>query len=464
MLQNLIDRFLEKNRNRKLNVHCLGDSMIDEYANVSVNRISPEAPMSIFLANSDEYIQKPGGAANTVYQLSNFNTNSILVSFSDDLSVKVWTEHGIPLYCLGLEAKLPIKRRFLDKGIQVARHDIEVVNCGIKEELLESVPKLVKNSIDVYGNPDIVICSDYNKGFFYNTEKLFSNYTNSIIIVDPKKGPLKKWQGCHVFKPNVVEAYELSGETNWKIQSKYFQKELSCKSVVITDGGSKVCGISDNEHFCYIPDKKVNVESTIGAGDAFCAIFALAIGHGFTANESAEIAWNAGAIYVQNKMNRPIVPAELSLNKIVHPLDLAKRDFKLTFTNGCFDAGLTKGHVELLKFAKSQGNKVVVALNSDSSVKSLNKGGNRPVLNLDERMTILGALECVDFVVSFDESTPLRLIEQISPEIIVKGGDYKKEEVVGYGLAEVKICPYISCVSTTDKIKNVIFGGSAKIE
>lgn len=117
--------------------------------------------------------------------------------------------------------------------------------------------------------------------------------------------------------------------------------------------------------------------------------------------------------------------------------------------NGCFDCGLTVGHIELFRYAKSLGNKVVVAINSDASVTRIKR---KPILPLYERMLIVDELKSVDYVIFFEEDTPLELIKTIKPAIIVKGGDYKPEEVVGYGLAEIKIFPLIPCVSTTQKI------------
>ena len=128
------------------------------------------------------------------------------------------------------------------------------------------------------------------------------------------------------------------------------------------------------------------------------------------------------------------------------------RNYKLVFTNGCFDFGLTRGHIECLTFAKAQGDKLIVGLNSDSSIKRL-KGNNRPILPLEDRMHIMAALECVDYVYSFEEDSPLELIKKLKVDVIVKGSDYQKEKVVGYGLAEVIICPLVKCISTTEKIQ-----------
>jgi len=145
-------------------------------------------------------------------------------------------------------------------------------------------------------------------------------------------------------------------------------------------------------------------------------------------------------------------------NKIVNNIDfLKKRNYKLTFTNGVFDL-LHISHINLLKFAKSQGDKLIVALNSDASVKRL-KGDSRPIITLDERMKIIAALECVDFVISFEEDTPFELIKRLNPDCIVKGGDYQKEEIAGHeivGIENIILYPYEYGNSTSliiDKLK-----------
>jgi D-beta-D-heptose 7-phosphate kinase/D-beta-D-heptose 1-phosphate adenosyltransferase len=132
--------------------------------------------------------------------------------------------------------------------------------------------------------------------------------------------------------------------------------------------------------------------------------------------------------------------------------ELLNRNFTLAFTNGCFDFGLTAGHIACLEFAKCQCDRLVVALNTDDSIRRL-KGEGRPVLPLEDRMRIVSALRCVDYVVSFDEDTPLEVIKAIRPDVIVKGGEYSPEQVAGYGLAPVKICPMVECLSTTQKLR-----------
>jgi D-beta-D-heptose 7-phosphate kinase/D-beta-D-heptose 1-phosphate adenosyltransferase len=451
MSKDIIKSFLDKNRSKVLNIHCVGDAMVDEYYQVKVNRISPEFPMPIMTSVSDKPIRRPGGVANVAHQFKHFNVTKTLICFPDRKAERVFSESGVARWgkFSDIRAQLPIKRRFLDGGVQVVRHDIELSLCGLKEESINHYHELFRESIKKHGvNPDVVIFSDYNKGFFSEEFHGPSIYPKSKTIVDPKKGPLSKWKGCTIFKPNVKEAEELSGKRTWKEQAKHLQNELECEAVVITCGGEKVAGVWKNEFFCYSPHRNVEVESVVGAGDCFCAFFGMAIGHGFSIPEAAEIAWNAGAVYVQRKMNRPIVPAELSPERVVHPQDLTSRDFKLVITNGCFDV-LHSGHLETLKFAKSKGDKLVVAVNSDTSVRGL-KGGNRPVVPLEHRMKVLAALEWVDFVVPFDEISPLEIIKEIRPDVLVKGADYEVEKIVGADMVpEVYRAPIVEGVSTT---------------
>jgi D-beta-D-heptose 7-phosphate kinase/D-beta-D-heptose 1-phosphate adenosyltransferase len=448
----LLDQFLKKNRERKIKIHCLGDMLIDEYYDVKVNRISPEFPMPIMLSNDNWAVKRPGGAANVVYQYKHFNVDPLLICWCDENGRSVLEDHKIRwAHALSSQTcSLPIKRRFLDGGVQVVRHDIESALCGLDEHLVDFSTLQIRTCIEKSFVPDVAILSDYNKGFFSSEEhRVIDFYRGVKTIVDPKKGPLSKWKGCTIFKPNAKEALDLSGRTQWKDQAKYLQDELECEAVVITCGGDYVSGIWNNDFFMFKPERSVIVESVIGAGDCFVAFFALAIGHEFSVPEAAEIAWNAGANYVKNKRNRPIVPAELSLSGIVDPSDLVSRDFKLSFTNGCFDL-IHMGHLKTLEFAKSKGDKLVVALNSDASIKRL-KGESRPIKPLDQRMAVMSSLKMVDFVVSFDEDTPLELIQKIRPDALIKGSDYQEGEIVGSDIVpEVFRVPIIEGLSTTN--------------
>jgi len=447
---NLLNQYLKKQRNQKLNIHCVGDAMIDEYYHVSVNRISPEFPVPIMHSEKEEAVRKPGGVANVAHQFRHLNVNARLICFSDTEATVVFREHNLNFTpCITGRSIIPRKKRFLDNGIQVKRWDIEQKSYGLSDPISQRGDAL--EFTENFETPVVAILSDYDKGFFDpdRAPQWIDRYKESITVVDPKHGPVEQWIGCTVFKPNSKEAQDLSGLTDPVEQCKFFEKVLGCKSVIITQGGSGFIGITEGKVFEYRPESCCSLpESVIGAGDCFSAFLAHALGLGFSAEESAQIAFEAGAIYVTNRMNRPIVPAELAKDKLVSPEDLAHRDFKLVFTNGCFDI-IHRGHLQTLRFAKSKGDKLVVALNSDDSVRRL-KGEDRPVKLLVEREAVMAAFDMVDFVVSFEEDTPYEAVKACKPDVLVKGSDYDVDNIVGADLVgEVCRSPLVEGLSTT---------------
>lgn len=439
-MENIFNKFLEKHRQHQLTIDCIGDVVIDQYYQVKVSRISQECPVAIMHSENQTPITRPGGVALVAAQFKHFNITPNLIRFPKSfLDNKFHTN-----------VQIPIKKRFLEHTTQIKRWDIETKNYGLTDNQLKT---LQQQTIKNYQPAEIAILSDYDKGFFYNfTKEWMELLKNKITIVDPKNGPVEKWQGCTIFKPNSLEANNLSGETDWKKQCLYFKNY--CKKVVITQGEQGVVGM--DEDFFEYRQKSDKVVSTIGGGDIFASFLAMATGYGFSLFESVQIADYASKVYIQNSLNRPITPGELSPDGIVHPIDLSKRDYKLIFTNGCFDFGLTKGHVEYLQLTKSFGDKLVVALNSDTSIKRL-KGENRPIMSLEERMTIVKALKCVDFVTWFEEDTPLEIIKIIMPELVVKGSDYRAEDVAGYGIVPIKIVDLFESTSTSEKIQHSHF-------
>ena len=459
-----ISDLLQKNRSKRASILVVGDCMLDEYYNVKVTRISPESPnVAVMLSDSEEPVAvRPGGAANVCYQLRHFNCQCDLLGFADEEALGYFSQAGLNAgYCIVLpSSRIPRKKRFFDGDSQVGdRWDIECSNYRLHPDILEvkrkELQRVFVEITDEGSEYDAVVLSDYAKGVFGNSF-VHGSLGGVPIIVDPKKGPLEKWRGCTVLKPNYEEACFLTGKIDPKEQTSYIKKVVGCDSVVITHNG-KGAYVLDNNEFChYSPITKRNANSVIGAGDAFGAVLALCLAHGMNVTDAAEVAFEAGAVYVQQKHNQPITPWELQKqSKFVTPEELRNRDFRLVFTNGCFDI-MHSGHLDTLKFARSKGDKLVVAVNSDASVSRL-KGTNRPVVSLEERKKMLAALECVDFVIGFDEDTPLRLIHKIRPDVLVKGGDYKPDDIVGGEFVpEVVIAPFVEDHSTTsiiDKIK-----------
>jgi D-beta-D-heptose 7-phosphate kinase/D-beta-D-heptose 1-phosphate adenosyltransferase len=441
--------------------------MIDQYYSVTVNRISPEFPIPV-LKSSDEKPDQalPGGAANVCHQLSRMNVDSHLVSLLDLESIMVLEKHDLDLsYSVvgGWGTKIPIKKRYYHGESPFCRIDIEPDTYNLSPKDLQ----LSQNQLfDFYAyanspRPDVLILSDYSKGVFQGIENRKRWISLGVpTIVDPKAQPIEGWKGCTVFKPNAEEALRLSRETKWEDQTQFFRSSLECESVVITQGGEGVVGWDGKtgKFFEYHHVEREFPQSVIGAGDCFAAFLAMSYVHGFSIAECAEIAFKAGAAYVKNMHNHPVGEHELLRRenpiaaKYLEPCGKGK----LVFTNGCFDI-LHPGHLELIRFAKSKGDRLIVAINSDNSIRRL-KGDKRPILPLTDRMALVAGLDGVDFVTSFDEDTPKECIEQIKPDVLVKGSDYAIEQIVGHDMVkEVYRCPLVEGSSTTnivDKIKN----------
>lgn len=450
----LIKAFIDRCLASSPRIAVVGDSMIDEYHYVKVNRVSPEFPIPVMLSESEHTpYSHPGGAANTAYQFSELNCKASLISFLDSNASQVFKEHGIDVSnsMFWDTFKIPRKKRFYQDDNPLCRLDIERENYGIKD--IEPIRRSMSFLDKKY---DIAILSDYGKGFFSDNHQ----WCNLGIptIVDPKNGPLKKWQGCTIFKPNANDARILSeGRTDKKLQVAFLYGYLGCKSVVVTDAGNGVYGYDNEECFEIKNDRKIVPRSTIGAGDCFSAFLALAIAHKFSVRDASKIAFAAGQVYCTNIHNKPVTFYDLL--RSVDPigakfLDPPNDGGKLVLCNGVFDL-LHSGHLAFLRFAKSKGDRLIVALNSDESVRRL-KGESRPIRSLKDRMEMIASLSFVDFVTSFNEDKPLDCIEIISPDLVVTGEEYKNAPEILFRQRHLGIktefFPRIEGISTTGEI------------
>jgi D-beta-D-heptose 7-phosphate kinase/D-beta-D-heptose 1-phosphate adenosyltransferase len=454
IFSDLILNFLEKDVGHKLQINVIGDAMIDEYYQVDVSRISPEFPIPVYQSRSEEptsgYI--PGGAANVARQFEHFNIDVDLVSLVSPLSKNIFNGFGIRTdYSKTVDSLVvPVKKRIYCDDTPLVRWDFEQDNYGLED--------IKKHLFDLdIPTSDFNIFSDYSKGVF--CVPWFRKFIKKApSIVDPKRNFIDFWEDCTIFKPNANEAKTLSEKKHWQDQADFFMDSLRCDGVVITQSSDGVVGKQD-DYFEIRPEAhKIKPESVIGAGDCFVSFLAMALARGFNLNEASRIAFAAGSYYVQRKHNKPISPAEMLIiaNKKVirNPSILKNRNFKLVFTNGCFDI-LHAGHLSTFEFAKTKGDKLVVALNSDKSVKKL-KGSSRPIIDEANRIKMIEALNMVDFVVCFDEETPFDVIKEICPDVLVKGGDYQGIDIVGKDIAkETFIAPFVPGLSTSKIIQKV---------
>ena len=370
-------------------VLVIGDIIIDRYIYGTSTRLSPEAPVPVV---SQERIVETVGGAGLVYE----NLKSL----------------GVDVELFNYQGHNSVKTRVICDGHYVTRIDNDVK--ADSEEILERIKQA---DFSIY---DYVILSDYNKGVLDQSKKIIKhiNKFNCKIIVDPKRH-VSNYEGAWLIKPNNQEFKNLECN-NWH------------GNFITTNAGENV--IAKIENIMYnIPVQNVEVSDVTGAGDCFLAAFVYALTKGYDYQKSIELAVKGSSESVKHVGTY-----------ILDEKDLKK---KVVFTNGCFDV-LHKGHLTLLKEARGLGDKLVVGLNSDASVKRL-KGDLRPFNDLETRREQLLLIPYVDDVIIFEQDTPYELIKELMPDLIVKGGDYTIEEIVGHDLAPVHIVPTVKGYSTT---------------
>ena len=461
-MKNLLE-FLSKDKTeKKISIAVYGDAMLDQYLEVNVNRISPEFPIAVMLAENENYVTLPGGAANVAYQYANFNVETSLFGLLDQDAQKCFDKFNFSTkFCKIIGNQIPRKRRFYQTNFPSARLDIEAKHYGLPDSVLTEKSQGLVSELS-NNNFDCVVFSDYAKG-------VFKHFDNSILskikisIVDPKDADISKWKGCSVFKPNEQESLRLSNQRDVKDAGKYLVDYLG-SNVVVTQADKGVTVFEKNGEITHInPTRKLpTAESVVGAGDCFVSFLSMCLARGMTLQDAADASFSAGTLYVQNKHNKPLSHDEI--HKIFDPWSakiissdlnsfFSNRNYRLIFTNGCFDL-LHPGHLQSLKYAKSLGDKLVVAVNTDESVSRLKPG--RPIMKLQDRLSMLAAMEFVDYLVVFDEETPETVIRQIQPDVVAKGATYSTEEIVGYKIVpEVIQIPILGGYSTTSLVDKI---------
>lgn len=373
-------------------VLVIGDIIIDKYVYGTSTRLSPEAPVPV--VTQERIVETVGGAGLVYENLKSLGVDVSLYEYSQSKSIKT---------------------RVMCDGHYVTRIDNDYYADG--NEILNDI---LKKDFRWY---DYVILSDYNKGVLDESNRIIAhiNKFNCKIIVDPKTHA-HHYEGAWLVKPNQKEFQEYF--INWQ------------GNIITTQASDNVIAKIDNEVYD-IPVEPVEVSDVTGAGDCFLAAFVYALTKDYDYATALKLAVQGSTESVKHVGTY-----------ILKESDLKK---KIVFTNGCFDI-LHKGHLTLLKEARELGDKLIVGLNSDSSVKLL-KGDNRPINNEKTRREQLELIPYVDEVVIFEEETPYNLIKSLSPDLIVKGGDYTVEEIVGHDLAPVHIVPTVQGHSTTKIIE-----------
>lgn len=433
----------------KQKILVVGDVMLDSYMGGEAVRISPEAPVPVLRSKSDEH--RPGGAANLAANIAAMGGDVTIMrivgpdAVSGNLT-KILSQSSLQqLNLFDSEASTTHKIRIVAGGQQVVRLDRDYApDLRIQAILLDEFEKHI-------GNYDYVVFSDYAKGTLDNLPRFIEIAKKSGVkmLADPKRKDPNFYRGVDVIKPNNGEFVDLFG--SYRTESEFSLKALSNINVyefqhIVTTRGSKGIFLANSDgSYSEFPAHAMEVYDVSGAGDTVLAALTVELAKGNSINKAVEVARVAAGIAVSKRGTYVVSESEIKIEmerldsvngKIVSVAEIEKiadscrkTGSRVIFTNGCFDI-LHPGHTRLLREAKKTGDVLIIGVNSDQSVRQL-KGRSRPVNTFLDRAEVLSALFMVDYIVEFDELTPLNLIKKILPNTLVKGGDYPIDQIVG---------------------------------
>lgn len=456
-------------------VLVVGDVMLDQYWRGDTGRISPEAPVPVVKVTHNDVVA--GGCANVAMNAVALGAEVGIIGLIgqdeagdqlDDLLVTA----GVSPYWVRSERVTTIRKlRIMSRQQQLIRLDFEQIpDPSIAESLLSHVAEFLPNY-------DILVISDYAKGSLVAVQEMIqlAKRLHKPVFVDPKGTDFNRYRGATLIKPNLSEFQTIVGQVSTDDSIAQAGKDLLMRldlsALLVTRSESGMSLVTADQPAHHLPTQALEVFDVTGAGDTAMATLAVAVASGLSLTSAVRLA-NAASGLVVKKLGTSVVTLD-ELSTAVHPpahtgsvahhwdtLTAWVRQAqalgeRVVMTNGCFDL-LHPGHIRYLRSAKALGDRLVVAVNSDASVKRL-KGESRPVNTLEVRMEMLSALESVDWVVAFEEDTPASLICQIKPDVLVKGGDYQIAQIAGADCVllaggEVKVLDFWQGHSTTSMI------------
>lgn len=481
-----IEVFCADALSNRAKVLVVGDVMLDSYYLGSVSRISPEAPVPVFKQQGERSVL--GGAANVAANLVAAKQSvGILAIVGRDTASRdiksIMSEMGIDVSLLReTDRPTTVKTRFLaDNNQQVMRLDVED-SSPVDATVLES---MLQEFCEIIGLYDAVLISDYMKGLLQPgfTKAIIeaANHSGVPVFVDVKDPNYEKYQDAFVIKPNLTELKTLTGmpvgsKEEISLASKELRRKSNAKYVLTTCGSQGMMLVGEDGLVTSIPAFCKEVFDVTGAGDTAIAYLVASYANGIGIAEAVGIANIASGLQV-SKVGTSLVGLDevvcaiegLRASKNVRDRRIAMREAallrsrnigkKIVFTNGCFDI-LHIGHIEYLRQAAALGDVLVVGINSDDSVRKI-KGPKRPINPVADRAAMLSSYDFIDYVVVFEEETPYQVIEAIQPDVLVKGGDYMAEDIVGADIVkarggEVLVLPFVDGKSSTSVIERIL--------
>lgn len=453
-------------------VLVVGDVMLDRYYHGSANRISPEAPVPVVRVSNQE--DRPGGAGNVALNIAALGGAATLVGVvgtdatAEDLGARL-SAAGVRCEFLVSQDKPTItKLRVISQHQQLLRMDFEQPFDA------QDVADLQPRFESVLESAQVVIVSDYAKGALQDVPAIIraARAAGKPVIVDPKGSDFEKYRGATLITPNLHEFETVVGHCSTEqeliTRGLALMTELALEAILITRGESGMTLLRPNKAELHLPARAQEVFDVTGAGDTVISVLAASLAAGEDFAEATALANLAASLAVGKLGTAAISGPELrralhsdsasgrgvmSAEQLRSAVEEAKvHGERIVFTNGCFDI-IHAGHVGYLAEARKLGDRLVVAINDDASVTRL-KGAGRPINPVERRLAVLAGLEAVDWVVSFSEDTPEALLHEIKPDVLVKGGDYSIEQVVGgefvlsYG-GEVRSLDFLDDCSTS---------------
>ena len=457
----------------------VGDVMLDRYWHGGTSRVSPEAPVPVVKVGQQE--DRPGGAANVALNIAALGAGVALTGL-------VGKDEAAKVLVAGMSAAQVhsdfhvvddqptiTKLRVVSRQQQLLRMDFEEAFSTADAE------QLIKKTLPLMANVGAVILSDYAKGALREPQSLIqaAKAMGLPVLVDPKGNDFARYRGATLLTPNLSEFEAVVGpcESEQQLQQKAQQiiTEHHLGALLVTRGEQGMTLLRAGEPEMHLPALAREVFDVTGAGDTVISVLAAALAAGEGLPQAVAMANIAAGIVVGKLGTAAISAPELrrAINQAqgvgrgamsIEQLKVALEDArahgeKIVFTNGCFDI-IHAGHVGYLEQARELGDRLIVAINDDDSVSRL-KGPGRPINPVDRRMAVLAGLEAVDWVISFDGDTPESLLKALQPNVLVKGGDYDKEGVVGWQIVEgyggeVKVLSFFDDCSTTAIVDKVL--------
>lgn len=463
---------------RDTEVVVLGDVMLDRYWYGEARRVSQEAPVAVVDVLREEH--RPGGAANVALNVASIGARCTLIGVVGDDAAAILLRGSLEAagvrceFITAADYATIVKLRIVSQRQQLIRADFDRQVPDVEVDLKARLAAVLARA-------DVLVLEDYDKNTLARPETFIDMARGAgvPVIVDPKAKPLAAYAGATIIKPNDHEFRAAAGA--WSSEETLRQlaaeacRQNHVDALVITRGSRGMTVVSATDGAEHIPAHEVEVYDVTGAGDTVAALLAIGTAAGWDVVRSARLA-NLGASLVVAKVGTATVSGPelaaavtrgggrdrgvLSREQLAAAVAQAKASGqRVVFTNGCFDI-LHAGHVTYLEEARALGDRLIVAVNDDASVARLEKGPNRPVNPLDRRMRVLSGLAAVDWVVSFHEDTPEPLLELLRPDVLVKGGDYAPEAVVGHHIVaayggDVRVLSLVQDTSTTAIINRI---------